>query len=137
MFTVLLVGDQPMNRKLFRGVLERQFAVVEAGSVEDALEHLKTLQPDLILLDILSPGMDGLSLVRRLKARPATADIPVVGVSAHALPRDAEQARAAGCVDFITRPVADDPFGFLERLARWVRSRSGPDVPALDNPPEG
>jgi CheY-like chemotaxis protein len=132
MFTVLLVEDHPMNRKLFRDILQMQFAVVEAGSAEDAQEQLKTLQPDLILMDIQLPGMDGLTLVRLLKARPETAGIPVVGLSAHALPRDVEQAHAAGCVDYITKPVTDDPFTFLERVARWVKPRSGADIPALD-----
>ncbi len=69
-------------------------------------------------MDIGLPGMDGLALAQRLKADRATASIPVVVLSAHAQPRDLQQARDAGCVDFITKPITDDPFTFLERIAR-------------------
>jgi CheY-like chemotaxis protein len=116
--TILLIEDHPMNRKLVRDILEFQFTVAEASSAESALEQLQTLRPDLILLDIQLPGMDGLTLVRRLKGDPDTAAIPVVGLSAHAMPRDVEQARDAGCIDYITKPITDDPFVFLERIAR-------------------
>jgi CheY-like chemotaxis protein len=73
-------------------------------------------------MDVQLPGMDGLSLVRTLKADPARSAVPVVAVSAHALPRDLEQAKAAGCADYITKPITDDPFTFLERLSRALRS---------------
>jgi len=124
MLTVLLVEDHPMNRKLFRDILEMQFAVIEAGSAEAALDLLGTARPDLILMDVQLPGMDGLSLVRLLKANPETAAIPIIAISAHAMSRDIEQARAAGCVDYITKPITDDPFTFLERLARALPQRS-------------
>jgi len=118
MLTVLLVEDHPMNRKLFRDILEMQFRVVEASSAEEALEHLRTVHPDLVLLDMQLPGMDGLSLARLLKADPDRSRIPIVGLSAHAMTRDIEQAREAGCVDYITKPITDDPFSFLERISR-------------------
>jgi CheY-like chemotaxis protein len=118
MLTVLLVEDHPMNRKLFHDILEMQFQVVEADSAEEALEHLGAVTPDLILLDMQLPGMDGLSLARLLKADPDRADIPIVGLSAHAMMRDIEAAHEAGCVDYITKPVTDDPFSFLERISR-------------------
>jgi CheY-like chemotaxis protein len=122
--TVLLVEDHPTNRKLFRDILGMQFDVVEAASAEVALEQLQDVTPDLILLDMGLPGMDGLTLVRLLKGRGDTADIPVVGLSAHALARDVEQALAAGCLDYITKPITD-PFAFLERVARALPARSG------------
>ncbi len=118
MHKILLVEDHLVNRKLFRDILQFKFTVAEAGSAEAALEQLKSLKPDLILLDIQLPGMDGLSLVRRLKADTATAAIPVIALSAHAMPRDIEEACKAGCVDYITKPITDDPFVFLERVAR-------------------
>jgi CheY-like chemotaxis protein len=120
MLTVLLVEDHPMNRKLFRDILEMQFVVVEAPSAEAALERLESVRPDLIVMDVQLPGMDGLTLVRKLKADPGTAGIPVVALSAHAMARDIEMARAAGCVDYITKPVTDDPFTILDRLARAI-----------------
>jgi CheY-like chemotaxis protein len=125
MLTVLLVEDHPMNRKLFRDILEIQFQVEEAGSAEEAQELLRELLPDLILMDMQLPGMDGLTLVRLLKADSRTAAIPIVGLSAHAMQRDINLARSAGCVDYITKPITDDPFVFLERVSRSLPSHSG------------
>lgn len=122
MATILLVEDHPMNRKLVRDILLFQFDVDEAVSAEEAEEYLRTNHPDLILLDIQLPGMDGLSLMRRLKAEPTTADIPIVALSAHAMTRDIELARQAGCVDYITKPITDDPFTFLERIAHSLNA---------------
>jgi CheY-like chemotaxis protein len=121
--TVLLVEDNTMNRKLFRDILQMQFEVLEAPSAEAGLELLEESHPDLILLDIQLPGMDGLTLARRLKADPTHADIPIIGLSAHAMARDVEQARSAGCIDYITKPITDDPFTFLERISKALPSR--------------
>ena len=114
MATILLVEDHPMNRKLVRDILRFQFDVEEAVSAEAAEEYLHNHHPDLILMDIQLPGMDGLTLTHRLKSEPATSDIPVVALSAHAMTRDIAQAREAGCVDYITKPITDDPFTFLD-----------------------
>jgi CheY-like chemotaxis protein len=118
MITVLLVEDNPMNRKLFRDILEMQFEVYEAGSAEDALTILRDVTPHLILLDVQLPGMDGLTMLRLLKRDPALREVPVVALSAHAMSQDIERARAAGCADYITKPITDDPFTFLERVTR-------------------
>jgi CheY-like chemotaxis protein len=120
MTTVLVVEDHPMNRKLFRDILEFRFDVVEAESAEDARELLRDLTPDLILMDVQLPGMDGLSFTRELKADPRTAPVPVVAVSAHALAQNVEKARAAGCAEYITKPITDDPFVFLDRLSGYL-----------------
>jgi CheY-like chemotaxis protein len=124
MSVVLIVEDHPMNRKLLRDILEFQFDVVEASSAEEALHLLAgDFRPDLILMDVQLPGMDGLSLTRRLKADPALTAVPVVAVSAHATAHDAELALEAGCTDYITKPITDDPFTLLGRLARWLGHR--------------
>jgi CheY-like chemotaxis protein len=117
MATILLVEDHPMNRKLVRDILLFQFDVEEAVSAEAAWDWLQSHRPDLILMDIQLPGMDGLTLTRRLKSDPATAEIPIVALSAHAMAHDIEMARQAGCLDYITKPITDDPFTFLERIA--------------------
>lgn len=122
MATILLVEDHPMNRKLVRDILLFQFDVEEAVSAETAWDWLQSHRPDLILMDIQLPGMDGLTLTRRLKSDPVTADIPIVALSAHAMARDIEMAREAGCVDYITKPITDDPFTFLERIAHSLNS---------------
>jgi CheY-like chemotaxis protein len=127
MATILLVEDHPMNRKLVRDILLFQFEVEEAVSAEAAMDYLQTHHPDLILMDIQLPGMDGLTLTRRLKSATDTADIPIVGLSAHAMRRDIEMARAAGCVDYITKPITDDPFTFLERITQSLDARTGPE----------
>jgi CheY-like chemotaxis protein len=123
MLTVLLVEDQPLNRKLFRDILSMQFEVLEAESAELAQELLRTRTPDLILMDVQLPGMDGLTLARRLKEDPDRRAIPIIAVSALARQRDIDRARAAGCVDYITKPIRDDPLTFLERVARGVAGR--------------
>jgi len=123
--TVLLVEDNALNRKLFRDILEIQFDVALADSAEAAQEYLRGGRPDLILMDMELPGMDGLTLTRLLKAEPATASIPVVGLSAHAMPRDIEAARQAGCVDYITKPITDDPLAFLDRVAGYLNPAEG------------
>jgi CheY-like chemotaxis protein len=122
----LLVEDHPTNRKLFRDILQFAFAVEEAASAEDAQEMLGSLTPDLILMDMQLPGMDGLSLVRLLKADETRAAIPIVAISAHAMSRDIELARAAGCIDYITKPITDDPFVFLERIGRALPPEKRP-----------
>jgi len=119
--TVLLVEDHPLNRKLFRDILSFEFEVVEAETAEVAREKLRDLHPDLIIMDVQLPGMDGITFVKELKSQERTAAIPVVVVSAHAMPRDVEMARQAGCLDYITKPITDDPFVFLERLMRSMR----------------
>src|SRR5262249_46408370 len=126
MVTVLLVEDHPLNRKLFRDILEMQFEVIEAASAEIALEKLQNMTPALILMDMQLPGMDGLSLVRMLKADPGRAAIPIIGLSAHAMTQNIEQAQAAGCADYIIKPITDDPLAFLERLTKAMPPPSGP-----------
>lgn len=120
MAKVLLVEDHPMNRKLFRDLLEIQFDVEEAETAEEAQAWLQDHRPDLILMDMQLPGMDGLTLTRQLKNDPEYRDIPIVALSAHALPRDIERALEAGCSEYITKPITDDPFTFLERIGRWM-----------------
>jgi CheY-like chemotaxis protein len=130
MLTVLLVEDHPLNRKLFHDLLSMQFAVMEADSAEQARERLQSNTPDLILMDLQLPGMDGLSLVRLLKEDSATQSIPVVAISAYSTRCDVEQARAAGCVDYITKPITDEPFALLARLVRAASAPPPTEPPA-------
>ena len=103
---VLVVEDNAVNLELVVAVLDRDgFQVVSAVSAEAALDRLKLLRPDLILLDIQLPGLDGLELTKLLKADPASAGIPVVALSAHARPEDRQAALDAGCVEYICKPI--------------------------------
>jgi two-component system cell cycle response regulator/two-component system cell cycle response regulator DivK len=127
MRTVLVVEDNRMNRELIRDILEFRFRVVEAESAEVAWELLRGLTPDLVLMDVQLPGMDGLALTRRMKAdRGRLAAVPVIVVSAHALPRDIQMARDAGCCDYVTKPITDDPFTFLDRISRAMTPAKEP-----------
>jgi len=104
--SVLLVEDNEMNSRLVEFVLERDgFSVTTAATAEEALKIAGGLKPDVILMDIQLPGMDGLEATRRLKQDPQTRDIPVVAITAHAMRGDEERIIAAGCRGYIPKPV--------------------------------
>jgi CheY-like chemotaxis protein len=103
---ILVVDDNEAGQLLVCSVLQLQgFRVDSAGSAVEVLNRLHAHTPDLILMDVQLPGQDGLSLTRQLKADPATAAIPIVALTAHAMPGDREQALAAGCVGYISKPI--------------------------------
>jgi CheY-like chemotaxis protein len=78
--------------------------------------------PDLILMDVQLPGMDGLTFIRQLKREPANAAIPVVAISAHAMPDDVEEALASGCAEYVTKPLVEDLVQFVTRMKRLALS---------------
>ena len=103
---ILVVDDNPANLKLASLLLESEGYVVDrASSAESALERIRELLPDLILMDIELPGMDGLSLTRLLKKDPTTRHIPVIALTAFAMKGDEEKARDAGCQGYLTKPL--------------------------------
>jgi CheY-like chemotaxis protein len=103
---VLVVEDNDANQLLARSVLEREgFRVEVAGAAEEALEKMADRLPNFILMDVQLPGQDGLSLTRALKADPATANIPVIALTAHAMIGDREETIAAGCAGYIAKPI--------------------------------
>jgi two-component system, cell cycle response regulator DivK len=103
---ILVVDDNEAGQLLVCSLLQLQgFRADSAGSAVEVLQRLNAHPPDLILMDLQLPGQDGLSLTRQLKADPATAAIPIVALTAHAMPGDREQALAAGCVGYISKPI--------------------------------
>jgi CheY-like chemotaxis protein len=103
---ILVVDDNYAGLLLARTVLELEgFLVDSAASADEVLERLKDHLPDLILMDVQLPGQDGLSLTRQLKADPATATVPIVALTANAMPGDRERAFAAGCIAYISKPI--------------------------------
>src|SRR6266852_806445 len=109
---ILVVEDNEANQLLARAVLELEgFEVHIAGSVPEALDSLREVTPNLILMDVQLPGEDGLSLTRRLKADPATSAIPIVALTAHAMTGDREVALSAGCSGYIAKPIDTRTFG--------------------------
>jgi two-component system cell cycle response regulator DivK len=104
--TVLIVDDNPLNLELVNDVLTAAgFTVRQAGSAEEALRSARERPPDLILLDIGMPGMDGYAAVRALKADPTTREIVTVAVTAFAMPEDEGRARKAGFDAYISKPI--------------------------------
>ena len=105
--TLLVVDDAPDNLALMNGLLKDLYRVKVANSGERALKIASTLPlPDLILLDIMMPNMDGYEVCRRLKADPVTADIPVIFLTAKAEVEDEQKGFDVGCVDYITKPIS-------------------------------
>ena len=106
MSKILLVEDNEMNRDMLSRRLNRKgFAVAIAVNGEEALVKARSENPDLILMDLSLPGLDGWEASKQLKAAPETADIPVIALTAHAMPGDERKALEAGCDDFDTKPI--------------------------------
>jgi CheY-like chemotaxis protein len=104
--TILIVDDNPTNLKLAADVLEFEgHKIARARDADEAQEVLKHTQPELILMDLQMPGMDGLTLTRLLKANPSYQHIPVVALTAFAMKGDEDKAREAGCHSYIIKPI--------------------------------
>ena len=103
---ILVVDDNPTNLKLVSDVLRFEgYRILTANDAESAQEIVHKTPPDLILMDIALPGMDGLTLTRRLKADPRLARVPVLALTAFAMKGDDIKAREAGCDGYITKPI--------------------------------
>jgi CheY-like chemotaxis protein len=104
--TILLVEDNEMNRDMLSRRLQRKgYTVVIAHDGEQALVLARTKDPDLILMDISHPKMDGWEVTRLLKSNPETSEVPVIALTAHALSTDRQKAFEIGCDDYDTKPV--------------------------------
>ena len=103
---ILIVDDNPTNLKLVTYLVKANGYVVDtAADAEAALTAIAKARPDLILMDLQLPGIDGLELTRRLKADATTADIRIIAVTAYAMKGDQEKAFAAGCDGYVTKPI--------------------------------
>jgi CheY-like chemotaxis protein len=119
---ILLVEDNPVNRRLAQFLLKSKgYEVWEATTVPEAFAVLKERRPDLILMDIQLPEVDGLTATRQLKADPATQDIPVVAVTSYAMKGDETRALEAGCSGYVTKPI--DKTLFLDTVARVLAGK--------------
>lgn len=103
---ILLVEDNEMNRDMLsRRLVRNGFDVIMAVNGQEGVELAASQSPDLILMDMSLPVLDGWSATQQLKGDPATAGIPVIALTAHAMESDREKALAAGCDDFDTKPI--------------------------------
>jgi CheY-like chemotaxis protein len=103
---ILIVEDNMDTYQLMRFVLERNgYITLLAMNGRDGMNAARKQKPDLILMDISMPEMDGLEAARRIRQDPVSASIPMIAVTAHALPGDRQRALEAGCTDYITKPI--------------------------------
>jgi two-component system, cell cycle response regulator DivK len=120
---ILIVDDNAANLKLARVLLLAEgYDARTAGDAEHAIKVLASFVPALILMDIQLPGMDGLELTRRLKADERTKGIIIVALTAYAMKGDEERARAAGCDDYIAKPI--DVKGLPIKIAELLEGRA-------------
>ena len=106
MTTVLIIDDEPDNIELLtRRLVRRGFVVLSATSAEDGIAKAVAEQPDVVLMDIKMPIVDGFEATRRLKADPATKAIPVIALTNHAMQEDRDRAAAVGADEYETKPL--------------------------------
>lgn len=125
--TILIVDDNATNLKLAADVLECEgHTIARARDADEARDVLKHTQPDLILMDIQMPGMDGLTLTRLLKGNPSYRNIPIVALTAFAMKGDEDKAREAGCHSYIIKPIETRklPGQIVEILATTLKSKA-------------
>jgi len=116
---ILVVEDQEDNRQILRDLLATtDYQVVEAADGQEALTAVAKQRPDLILMDIQLPVLDGYEATRRIKADPALSSIPIIAVTSYALTGDEAKARAAGCDDFVPKPYS--PRQLLAKIRQYL-----------------
>ena len=119
MNTVAVVEDNADNRLLLQAILDGLYDVVEYENGIDALAGLAAQLPDLVLLDISLPGMDGNEILARIRADEGLRRLPVIALTAHAMAGDREKYLAAGFDDYITKPIVDETL-LLAAMEKWI-----------------
>jgi len=116
---ILVVEDQEDNRRILRDLLTNAgYEIIEAENGEEALAVAARERPDLILMDIQLPLLDGYEVTRRIKADPALRAIPIIAITSYALSGDETKARAAGCDAYVTKPYS--PRALLAKIGEYV-----------------
>lgn len=119
MSKILIVEDNEMNRDMLSRRLQRRgYEIAIAIDGLAGVEATRELKPDLVLMDMSLPEIDGWEATRRIKADPATAAIPVIALTAHAMAEDREKALAAGCDDYDTKPI--DLKSLIDKITRLI-----------------
>jgi len=120
---ILIADDRPSSRELLRTVLQRAgYAVIEAGDGEEALEQAQNGRPDLILLDLQMPKLDGYGVLARLRSDERFRTLPVLALTASAMSGDREKILAAGFTDYLSKPAGPDKL--REAVARLLEQAS-------------
>jgi len=116
---IFVVEDHEDNRQILRDLLGAAgFEMIEAHDGEQALAKVADAKPDLILMDIQLPGLDGYEVTRRIKADPALANVPIIAVTSYALAGDDAKAKAAGCDDYVAKPFS--PRQLLAKIREYL-----------------
>lgn len=117
---VAVVEDNADNRLLLQALLGDRYELIEYENGFDALAGFATARPDLVLLDISLPGMDGTEILKRVRADQALAGLPVIALTAHAMAGDKEKFLGLGFDDYVTKPIVDETmlFAAIDRLLR-------------------
>ena len=116
---VLVVEDVDFNRELIVQLLEDKYQVIEAVNGQEGIELAERERPELILMDLSLPVMDGWEATRRLKASDDLRSIPVIALTARAMKGDKEKALAAGCDDYLVKPLDEDEL--MARIAKYLK----------------
>ena len=120
MARIAVVEDNPDNRLLLQALLEDRHELTEFDNGADALDGMRATPPDLVLLDISLPRMDGTEVLRRMRADDSLARVPVIALTAHAMSGDRERLMGQGFDDYVAKPIVDESvlFASIERLLR-------------------
>jgi CheY-like chemotaxis protein len=116
--TILVVDDTDWNRDLLVQLLEEEYTVLQAVDGEQGVKVTQDEKPDLILMDLGMPVMDGWEATRRIKADDALKQIPIIAVTSHAMVGDEIDARKAGCDDYLPKPIDEDLL--LQKIKKFL-----------------
>jgi CheY-like chemotaxis protein len=124
MTTIAIVEDNADNRLLLDAILGERYSLSEYENGQEALDGMRAEPPDLVLMDVSLPGMDGIEVLIRMRADPSLHSIPVVALTAHAMAGDREWCLEAGFDDYVAKPIEDDELLFetVERLVAGGRA---------------
>jgi two-component system, cell cycle response regulator DivK len=130
--TVLVIEDNERNAYLVNFILEKYgYHVIQAREGETGIALAQQFKPDLILLDIQLPAMDGYTVADELKKNRALSAIPIVAVTSYAMPGDRERILAAGCAGYIEKPI--NPASFMSEIEQYLPPEKRGDVPGRDS----
>jgi two-component system cell cycle response regulator DivK len=116
--TILIVDDTDWNRDLLVQLLEEEYTVLQAVDGEQGVKVTQEEKPDLVLMDLGMPVMDGWEATRRIKANAALKQIPIIAVTSHAMVGDEIEARKAGCDDYLPKPIDEDLL--LQKIKKFL-----------------
>ena len=116
---ILVIEDQEDNRRILRDLLTSVgYEIIEAVTGEEGVAMAETVRPDLILMDIQLPGIDGYEATRRIRTYPALRQVPIIAVTSYALSGDDVKAREAGCTDYVPKPFS--PRALLAKIRQYL-----------------